>query len=290
MEIKTPDNIFKNINTIKNNIVKSLWVDRPCYTDEMDLDEEEEEEHDENFYYTSEDPERSYPEDTFQNVLDNLGVLERFKAPPLNVHYDGDTLVYADWIDTTHVASPDCNMSPRKNPPQYIVIHYVVSSTSKKGTAYNVANGYIANAKKNKKVSSEFTIDDELIVQYCPDPTKYYCFAAGGASKYKPKSRKGKTMAGKVTCSNSISIEVCNESKDHSARHNPNDPRYYFTEKAVNNTVKLTKALMKYYNIPKSNVCRHYDCAGKTCPGIIGWNDEPGSNDESKWYNFLSRL
>ena len=151
MKIRTPDNIFQNINSIKNNIVKSLWVDSPCYTDEMDLDEEEEEEHDENFYYTSEDPERSYPEDTFQNVLDNLGVLERFKAPPLDAHYDGDVLVFADWIDTTHVASPDCNMSPRKNPPQYIVIHYVVSSTSKKGTAYNVANGYIANAKKNKK-------------------------------------------------------------------------------------------------------------------------------------------
>ena len=47
---------------------------------------------------------------------------------------------------------------------------------------------------------------------------------------------------------------------------------------------------MNYYGIPKSNVCRHYDCAGKTCPGIKGWNDEPGSEDESKWYEFLSRL
>ena len=31
---------------------------------------------------------------------------------------------------------------------------------------------------------------------------------------------------------------------------------------------------MKKYNIPLDRVIRHYDVSGKTCPGIIGYNNE----------------
>ena len=47
---------------------------------------------------------------------------------------------------------------------------------------------------------------------------------------------------------------------------------------------------MSLYNIPKENVIRHYDATGKTCPGVKGWNPEPGSNSESEWEKFKNSL
>ena len=40
---------------------------------------------------------------------------------------------------------------------------------------------------------------------------------------------------------------------------------------------------MDKYNIPSSNVIRHYDVTGKTCP-------EPFVRDENLWKNFKSQL
>jgi len=53
----------------------------------------------------------------------------------------------------------------------------------------------------------------------------------------------------------------------------PNHEGWFFTEKSLENALKLVRYLMKQYNVPKSNVVRHYDISGKLCPGVIGWND-----------------
>ena len=45
---------------------------------------------------------------------------------------------------------------------------------------------------------------------------------------------------------------------------------------------------MKELNIPKERVIRHYDVTGKSCPGIIGWNEDTIST--WSWNNFKSKL
>jgi N-acetylmuramoyl-L-alanine amidase CwlA len=52
------------------------------------------------------------------------------------------------------------------------------------------------------------------------------------------------------------------------------------------NTVALTKSLMKKYSIPASNVVRHYDVCGKKCPGWTGWV----GSDQSIWNKFKAAL
>ena len=79
-----------------------------------------------------------------------------------------------------------------------------------------------------------------------------------------------------------------------------NHEGWYISDKVVNNTIKLVKYLMKKYNIPKSNVVRHYDISGKLCPGVEGWNpdamyDNNGKpinkkNNEYEWIKFKSKI
>ena len=40
----------------------------------------------------------------------------------------------------------------------------------------------------------------------------------------------------------------------------------YFEEKTVQNTIDLTRMLMKKYSIDISHVIRHWDVVGKNCP------------------------
>lgn len=276
--IKTIDELNKCLALSRINLIRYALIDQLLLTDlecEIPTDTS-------NVTYMTEDKFRGYDEDTFADALQTLGILDDMFSPAEII--DAETVALAKEINTDYVGS--VNMNTRPAPPKYIVIHYVVSSTSKKGTAKNVINGYLYNYKIGKKVSSEFVVDDGLILQYCPDPLKYYCFAAGG-QKY---NNKGGSHKGIVTCKNSISIEVCNGSKDRSAKHPPNDPNYFFTKETLANTIKLTKVLMQKYSIPVENVVRHYDCTGKLCPGIKGWNLEPGSEDESQWYAFKQAL
>jgi len=94
-------------------------------------------------------------------------------------------------------------------------------------------------------------------------------------------------MYGIIKNKNSISIEICNNNSNCKTAP-ANDESNYFSTKAVNNALKLTKYLMKKYNVPASNVYRHYDVTGKLCPGIVGWNKESGSEDS--WISFKNEL
>lgn len=55
------------------------------------------------------------------------------------------------------------------------------------------------------------------------------------------------------------------------------------SDKVVEITIELTKQLMKKYNIPVSNVIRHYDVTHKNCPA-------PFVENTSRWTNFKRRL
>ena len=163
---------------------------------------------------------------------------------------------------------------------KYIVIHYTAGVTSKSGSAANVA-GYFANT--NVGASADFIVDDSNIVQYNPDIKNRYCWSVGGSNW----GNKGGKLYGVATNRNCINIEICSTNSTGRIT-NANDKYFSFTDAVVNNALELTKYLMQQYGIDADHVIRHYDVNGKTCPGIIGWNAESGS--EAKWNAFKAKL
>lgn len=87
-----------------------------------------------------------------------------------------------------------------------------------------------------------------------------------GAKRYKHKYCRN---------SNSIGVELCVK-KDSSGR-------WYYTEATKKAAIELFVFLMKKYNIPISNVLRHYDVTGKVCP-------EPDVLSAPVWDTFKTEL
>ena len=164
---------------------------------------------------------------------------------------------------------------------KYLVIHFTAGSSSKPGRAKSAKHTF-----ETSQASADFCVDDRDIVQFNPDPYKYYCWAVG----------KSKTD---ITNSNSISIEICSNIKPGRSVKYANTDGWYFTKETLENVKKLAKYLMKKYNIPKNRVVRHFDVNSKNCPGIIGWNKgyiyddngkKIGQNNESEWLKFKDSL
>lgn len=145
---------------------------------------------------------------------------------------------------------------------KYIVVHY----TGNDGDT-DEAN---ANYFKTRiiKASAHYFVDGNSITQSVPD--NYIAWHCGGGLQ----GLKGHKYWLKCTNTNSIGVELCDEKKNG---------KYDFTDATINNAVALIKDLMKKYNVPASNVIRHYDVTGKKCPA-------PFVNSETAWNNFKSKL
>lgn len=147
------------------------------------------------------------------------------------------------------------NFNDRNTKPSYIVIHYVGAVS----TAKNNANYFYSTYRG---ASANYFVDETSIWQVVDDlDSAWHCGTTG--TYYHPTCRN----------SNSIGIEMCCK----------NNGSWYFEDATVNNTIELTKYLMDKYNIPVSNVIRHYDVTHKVCP-------EPYVRDTAAWNNFKSRL
>ena len=164
---------------------------------------------------------------------------------------------------------------------KYLVIHFTAGSSSKPGRAKSAKHTF-----ETSQASADFCVDDRDIVQFNPDPYKYYCWAVGNSKT-------------DITNSNSISIEICSNIKSGRSVKYANTDGWYFTKETLENVKKLAKYLMKKYNIPKNRVVRHFDVNSKNCPGIIGWNTgalyddngkKIGQNNESEWLKFKDSL
>ena len=160
---------------------------------------------------------------------------------------------------------------------KYLVIHFTAGSSSKPGRAKSAKHTF-----ETSQASADFCVDDRDIVQFNPDPYKYYCWAVGD-KKY--NNTCGGTLYGKATNKNTISIEICSTCipPTKTAVNTPNHEGWLFTESSL------------------KNVVRHYDISGKLCPGIIGWNKETlydvetgkplsTKNTEEKWIEFKNKL
>lgn len=198
----------------------------------------------------------------------------------------GDGLEITDGHISTHITF--CIGRPLR----YIAVHYTAGGNSRKGTALATRNVFLT-----RQASADFVVDDEQIVQISPDIKNYYTWSVGDK---KNTGTGGGRLYGVATNKNTISIEVCSSLRTGTTAAVPNHKGWYFTDKALDNTLRLIRHLMKQYGIPKSNVVRHYDISGKLCPGIIGWNDGPvytvdgkataRKSDSGKWKAFWERI
>lgn len=138
---------------------------------------------------------------------------------------------------------------------KYIVVHY----TGNNGDTALANTNYF---KSYRGASAHYFVDETSIYQSIEDKNiAWHC----GANSYKhPYCRN----------SNSIGVELCSYMSNG---------KYAFKPHTVDNAVWLVKQLMAKYNVPISNVIRHYDVTGKICP-------EPYVRDSKAWNEFKTRL
>lgn len=184
-------------------------------------------------------------------------------------------------IEITHHTST-VNTTQCSRQPEYLVIHYTAGTSSAPGHASSTAAYF---AKATTKASADFIVDDGTIVQYNPDPTKYYCWAVGG-SKYSSMST---SLGGKyykiATNQNSVHIEMCSNKKNTKTL-NATDTDWYLTDATMQNAIRLAKQLMETYCIPADRVIMHHQITGKICPNPFCVNEKALDN----WYHFKEQL
>ena len=154
---------------------------------------------------------------------------------------------------------------------KYIVIHYTANDgDTDEGNANYFASRII-------KASAHYFVDDDSVTQSVPD--NYVAWSVGGSKYNNCKTTGGGKYYTKCTNSNSISIELCDTKKDG---------KIYPTKKTIDNAIELTRKLMKQYNIPSTNVIRHFDVTGKTCPVYWCGTSEKNQLWKTEFHNKLS--
>lgn len=149
---------------------------------------------------------------------------------------------------------------------KYLVIHY----TANDGDTDEANARYFQSAGRN--ASAHYFVDDDSVTRSVPD--NYVAWHCGGKKYPSCATSGGGTFYGKCTNTNSIGVELCD-----CRRNGISD----FTQATLNNAIALCKDIVKKYNIPKSNVIRHFDVVGKICP-------KPFVDDKNAWINFVNAI
>ena len=127
---------------------------------------------------------------------------------------------------------------------KYIVLHYTANTTD---TAKANAN-YFKTGGRN--ASAHMFVDETSVYRSVNDDV--VAWAVGGKKYADCNKTGGGKLYGKVTNSNSISIEMCSTNGE-------------FSIKTLDNAALLVSELMKKYDIGIDNVVRHFDVTGKPC-------------------------
>lgn len=164
-------------------------------------------------------------------------------------------------IKTTIANSKNFGGSRSTSKIKYIVIHY----TANDGDTDENNGKYFKN--NVVKASAHYFVDSDSVTQSVAD--NRVAWSVGGKKYADCAKTGGGKYYGKVTNTNSISIELCDDVKNGTI---------YPSAKTIENALELTEYLMKKYNIPKSNVIRHFDVTGKPCPKYwtndVKWKNE----------------
>lgn len=148
---------------------------------------------------------------------------------------------------------------------KYLVFHYTGNDGDK--AANNAA--YFRN--NVVKASAHYFVDDTCVYRSVPDLR--VAWAVGGSKYPNAAATGGGTMYGKITNTNSLSIELCDTVRNGI---------YQASEATLENAAALGRELMAKYAIPLSNVYRHFDVTGKHCPSYL--------INARKWAEFKERL
>jgi len=195
-----------------------------------------------------------------------------------------ETTTNSKCVDESVIYAPlkSCITKTPNRTIKYIAIHYTAGASSAPGRAIGMKNSW----EMSKRASADFGCDNRDIVQFNPDLKNYKCWSVG--DKKNPYSGGGRLYR-IATNANTISIEMCSNLKAGYDHSKVNHEGWYFTEATLSNAVKLTKILMKKFNVPLERVVRHYDISGKVCPGVVGWNNA-SKNNSKEWEKFKERL
>ena len=180
-------------------------------------------------------------------------------------------------MNVIKMTGTNCTTSAPGRKIQYLAIHYSAGTSCAPGQGAGLIS-WFRNPQADG--SADYVCDERDFYQYNPDPHNRYCWAVGSKSRY---NTKGGRLWKVATNQNCISLEIVSGNKTGKITY-PNDPNYYFTTAVIAKAIECTKYLMDLYNIDADHVIRHYDCSGKECPGIIGWNADSGSEDA--WNSF----
>lgn len=144
---------------------------------------------------------------------------------------------------------------------KYIVIHYTGNNNDKA----------ISNCKyfqsPNRNASAHYFVDENEIYQSVED--NIVAWSVGGNKYANCTKTGGGKYYGICTNKNSISIEMCNSVKT-------------VPEKTKQLVKELVLLLMQKYNIPATNIIRHFDVNGKCCPASL--------IDDKKWTQFKKEI
>ncbi|MGO1580329.1 MAG: peptidoglycan recognition protein family protein [Peptoniphilaceae bacterium] len=146
------------------------------------------------------------------------------------------------------------NFSKRNSKVRFIVVH----DTGNPSRGANAMAHYKYFNGGNRRASAHFFVDDKEIVETVEvSLSAWHC--GDGRGKYG------------IWNYNSIGVELCINSDSD------------FT-KTKANALNLIRFLMKAYNIPKSNVIRHYDASRKICPRSMS------ANNWREWWIFREMI
>ena len=148
---------------------------------------------------------------------------------------------------------------------QYLVLHYTGNDGD---TAANNAAYFQRNVVK---ASAHYFVDDTTVYRSVPDLRA--AWAVGGQKYANADKTGGGGMYGRITNTNSISVELCDTIRNG---------RYQASEATLANAAALCRDLMARYGIPLERVYRHFDVTGKHCPSYM--------IDGAKWAAFKRRL
>lgn len=181
------------------------------------------------------------------NYVDNLiAVIEKWNLTQYDDMKEEEKKVIKPTIKNNLTTRNFTKNYSKKN--KYIVIHYTGATGSAENNTKYFKSTY-------RGASANYFVDESSI--YCcvkPTDTAWHCGDKAYAGTKHP-------YYGKCTNGNSIGIEMCCERVGG---------KLHINKKTIANVKKLVMWLMYKYNIPPSNVIRHYDVSGKKCPNANG--------------------
>lgn len=165
-------------------------------------------------------------------------------------------------IHSDYPCNPGNYAQGRTKPIQYLVYHYV-----------GATGGAAANARYYHNIPG-IGASAHYFVGHASEGAPIYASVAEGNTAWHCGRSDRKYKHPYCRNANSIGIEMC--------CHKDAKGTWYIDEETMAAAAALGREIMARYNIPLSNVVRHYDVTGKLCPRPL--------IDEGAWASFKKRL